>query len=163
MMRGSAEEEEEEEEGCVDAEGADAEGAENPHRHTVLPISWRSASALVVASGLVQREKCTIVCVCGGGNTGGNGKNVYARFLVNSILFSSGEVAVIDGDCVHPEFATPGMVSLAVLRKPLAAPGAVHFTPDTLRQKAVAPLKSFFVGSSPKVLAACAFLRSSVF
>lgn len=139
--------------GCLDGEEEVAEiGA--PERKpvpTIIPISWRRSASALVASRLVH-EKSVKVCVCGG-TSSGNGKNVYTRFLVNSILFSSGdEVAVIDGDCVHPEFASPGTVSLAVLRTPLEAPGAVHFPPGTHRQSAVVPLKSFFVSSSPKVL-----------
>lgn len=143
----------EEVKGCLDGEEevAEVDAPERKPVPTIMPNSWRRSASALVASGLVQ-EKCIKVCVCGG-NSSGNGKNVYTRFLVNSILFSSGvEVAVIDGDCVHPEFASPGTVSLAVLRKPLEAPGAVHFPPGTHQQSAVVPLKSFFVSSSPKVL-----------
>ena len=136
----------------------------NAPKQTLLPVSWRRSTAALVASGLVRRaarNECIVVCVCGGAG-GGNGKNVYTRFLVNSVLLSSGaEVAVIDGDCVHPEFALPGTVSLAVLRQPLAAPGAAYFSSEgTCRQDAVTPLKSFFVGSQ-KVPPVSVFLVTS--
>lgn len=146
----------------VGGEGAD-ENAGDARRNTpptlpafastLLPNSWRRSTAALVTSGLIRRErdKCIIVCVCDS-KASGNGKNVYTRLLINSLLLSSGdEVAVIDGDCVQPEFAAPGTISLALLRKPLGAPGAAHFTSGTMfRQGAEVPLKSFFVGSSQK-------------
>mmetsp|Transcript_3620 Transcript_3620/g.8587 ORF Transcript_3620/g.8587 Transcript_3620/m.8587 type:complete len:239 (+) Transcript_3620:658-1374(+) len=114
----------------------------------MLPSPWCRAASSVVTWIIQQRTgyPC-IIGVCG---AKGAGRNVYLRMLVNSIFFAQGEAALIDGDCVQPEFGTPGLVSLAVLKKPLLAPGSVHFNPTAL-EKAIAPLKSSFVGSSPKV------------
>ena len=159
---------------CVDGEGADNDDNDDEEaarrntpptlpekastgpdvkNTTLLPISWRRSTAALVTSGIILRERdeCIIVCVCDA-NAGGNGKNVYARLLVNSLLLSSGEeVAVIDGDCIHPEFATPGTVSLTLLRNPLGAPGAAHFNSgSTFQGRADVQVKSFYVGSSSK-------------
>jgi len=114
---------------------------------TLMPPSWCRTASKVVTSALVSGAP-SVVCVFG--DDAKNTKNVFIRLLANAFLFASGDVAVIDGDCVHPEFASPGMVSLAVFRNPLAAPGAEHFTHSPSRHP-VDVSKSFFVGSSPKV------------
>ena len=116
---------------------------------TILPVQWRTAATSVVTCIIQQRTGAPgIICVCGGK---GVGKNVYTRLLVNTMLFSLGEPAVIGGDCVQTEFGSPGLVSLTVLKKPLLAPGALHIHRSAL-ETTIAPLKSCFVGSSPKVL-----------
>lgn len=122
---------------------------------TFVPISWRRAASSIVTSGLVNRRAPHVVCVFGGS---GGGKNVFTRFLTNSILFSVGEAAIIDGDCTHPELASPGMVSFAVLREPLAAPGATHYSLGATQRHDATQMKSFFVGSSPKVILLLSFV-----
>lgn len=117
---------------------------------TLIPRSWRDALSSVVITTTVPRynRMPPVICVCGGK---GAGKDIYARLIVNTILFSAGEVAIIDGDPANPLFGYPGLVKLGLLHETVTAPSPTNFNIDGLRRRRVEALETLFLGSFPKV------------
>ena len=89
-----------------------------------------------------------VICVCGGK---GAGKDIYARLIVNTLLFGAGEVAIIDGDPTNPLFGYPGLVKLGLLHETVTAPSPTNFNIDGLRRRRFEALETLFLGSFPKV------------
>ena len=80
---------------------------------TLIPRSWRDTLSFVVITTILSRSNRVppVICVCGGK---GAGKDIYARLVVNTLLFGAGEVAIIDGDPTNPLFGYPGLVKLGL-------------------------------------------------
>jgi polynucleotide 5'-hydroxyl-kinase GRC3/NOL9 len=61
----------------------------------------------------------------------GAGKSTLARLLVNRLLIRCTRVAMLDCDLGQSELAPPGLVGLAIIRRPLLGPPHTHsFWPD---------------------------------
>ncbi len=101
------------------------------------PADWTAACAKLAAL-----RQPAVVVVVGERNAG---KSTLCRLLVNTMLGSRDSVAFLDTDLGQSEFAPPGLVSLAITRRPLLAPPQARMAPAT---RWPARLHSFFVGDN---------------
>ncbi|KAG7369237.1 Pre-mRNA cleavage complex II protein Clp1-domain containing protein [Nitzschia inconspicua] len=60
------------------------------------------------------------ICAITGGQ--GVGKSTFLRYLTNRMVTNQREIAILDADVGQPELAPPGLLRLAIVRKPLLHP-----------------------------------------
>lgn len=118
-----------------------------PTRPTVIPQEWQDAAQSMVeqfcpkifpgqfhaSAALAQRslednlddapaefDHPRQICAITGGK--GVGKSTFLRFVTNRMLSNQCNVAVLDIDVGQPEVAPPGVLRLAIIKKPLLHP-----------------------------------------
>jgi len=127
---------------------------------TSIPDNWRRASYSTIATTSPTSqgsENASVVCVLGGK---GVGKNVFARLVVNSVVFVNGAVSVVEGDCCDPIFGPPGVLTLTVANEYFASLGSLDSDLDASQGTCSVILKALFFGMLPKVLHSDLFLHS---
>jgi hypothetical protein len=86
-----------------------------------IPTEWIRAVDSAFPSSKISHMNAPApsVVVCG---AKGVGKSTLCRYLVNRLLRSYNQVALLDSDVGQPELTPPGLVSLSLVHEPLLAP-----------------------------------------